>query len=508
MKKTFSALFLILTSITSYSQVELNIDAISEKGSIAAGSISKGPIHISKVSYVPNTNQKHKSPFTSESSYYIYGEQNGKKVELDCKMLPNDIKLLPTTNSLEEYWQIQNIMSLPRLSRFYNIYEARSDMEYDAYNYNSKLEDYGLLLDDPYLESYVYGLVSKISPKQRPDGFPYGIKVVFIKDETTNISITNNGILSINVGMLAAMHTEDELIAAISHEMAHFVSNHSLINIQKSELRKSRAEFWAGFATIMAAATETYAASQGVNTYGSLTLNTAIISTAITSDIIERIGINYDKEQEKEADLSARYALKLLNYDTNALATLLSNIEKQKTEEFNWSESAYISKSHTTLSERIEYCGTPYKRTDKNFEIKVSSAITSTATLKYLNGRFSQALKYVSLNISNGVGSADDYNLKAQCLIKLYDDEKNNKEAYDAILKANELNPNIDNRKTEIILLLRMNKVQNTIETLNGYINDLNSAIKSEFCDSNRYTYLINEYEWAQKTLMIASQIK
>ena len=117
----------------------------------------------------------------------------------------------------------------------------------------------------------------------------------------------------ISTGLLSTLKSEEELLGVIAHEISHFVLDHSMININKAIERRKKAEFWAAFATGVAAAAEGYsAASTGYYSGGTLTMSTAILAYSIASEVLDRLGLEYSREQESKADESAKELMKLI----------------------------------------------------------------------------------------------------------------------------------------------------------------------------------------------------
>ena len=163
----------------------------------------------------------------------------------------------------------------------------RAEMEKDALEYISKVKAYGLEFNDPYLENYIYSLIAKIAPVTIVDGRPGNVNLLILEDATLNACIYPNGTLVINTGLLSALHSEDELVAILSHEIAHFILDHSIDNVNKNKARQKRAEFWAALATGVAAVAEGVVASQ--NKYyvpGAATLGVAMMASTIASNVI------------------------------------------------------------------------------------------------------------------------------------------------------------------------------------------------------------------------------
>ena len=460
---------------------------------------------VDSIVYVPKFDRRTESSYTVIKNTYVLSiNQGGNNSWIAAMDLPKSTCFAQVDDNLNNYWLSKNIASLKTISEISDLFSTISDMEEDANQYLSLLYKYGLVYDDPYLESYLYSIVSKIAPQNRADGFPYDLKIVIVKDESINACVFPNGILLLNIGLLSELHTEDELIAALSHEIGHFVSNHALINKRFIIKETARAEFWAAFATSLAAITEGVIAANNYYYFnGSLTRATALLSQEIAADVIKRMGLEFSKEQEMEADEMSIAVLNYLGYDKNALATLFQRMTDALNAEGNWA-AYYLSGDHPSLKSRIKASGKPYKKTDSEFEKRISFVVTETAISKYNRGRFAQAIKYVSQNIDNNVATDDDYLIKALCTINLHGDPTHNQEALSLVNKAKMLNPNNPNiLKSEIIVNLRCGNNEKAKELLTTYMENLSSTLsKINNKESNLYSYFHEEYEWARKMVI------
>lgn len=432
-------------------------------------------------------------------------DNNGTKVEITSKV--NDCFEFKYEN-MQQLWDA-NIISnvLYNLKKKGFQYKLRSEMESDALDYIQKIKSYGLELNDPYLKAYVYSLVAKIAPTQLIDGRPGSINLIINNNPTINACCYPNGTIVLNTGLLAVLHSEDELVAILAHEIAHFILDHSVQNVNAKIARQKRAEFWAALLTGVTAVAEGYAASQSTYyTPGAATLGMAVLSTSIAEQVINRLGMEYNHEQEKEADILAVQALKILGYDENALATALSRLEGEYIKERN--NAMYInSYTHPSLIERINNAGTPSDNRSKKFEQIISFAVSSVAMMKYSDCRFRQCLPYVSQNIENNVATADDYILKANCLLSTKSDDSSNQMVLESINKAKQLDAgNINIYKTEIIATLRLDDKAKATELLNQYITTLDSYNLDNIKSDNSWEKLRNfidlEKNWANKMVV------
>jgi beta-barrel assembly-enhancing protease len=500
MKKFLIVLGLFMSMLTIKGQTQLNLGVDVKSGTYKGTyklDFSKGEALITDVYYaVDLPNRK------GVNSYVIKGKQNGKDIEIVCRDLSGRFNMEPTGSSLQDYWDVRNLMSLTSLSKLSDLYSIRTNMEEDAMSYISSLRQYGLLFNDPYLESYLYSVISKIAPHHRVDGFPFNLSLAIVRDDSMNACVFPNGTILINTGLLANIHTEDELVAVLAHEIGHFASNHSLVNLQKAIQRKQRAETFSAIATAIAATTEIAASSNGYYADGSLTFGTAILSSAIAADVAENLGQKFNREQEEEADEMAVHTLGLLGYDKNACATLFARMTDVYNKEGNWA-AYYMTEDHPSLKDRIQKCGTPNLIRDRNFEKNVSFAVTNAAITKFNIGRFEQALNFVNQNIEIGVANDDDYLLKARCLLNLNDSQASNVEALSLIRKAKEINPNnVNIVKTEIIATIRNSKYSDAQTLLTNYMNDLKVTLDSIDADSQMIEYLNEEMNWARKMII------
>lgn len=402
--------------------------------------------------------------------------------------------------SAQNFWDAQIIFNvLEDLSKNGTQESLRAEMEEDVLEYISRVCRNGLEFDDPYLESYIYSIISRLAPSVLIDGRPGIVNLLILSDQTANAAMFPNGTLVITTGLISLLHSEDELAAILAHEIAHFVLDHSVQNYNKMKKAKDRAEFWAAFATGLAVASEVYASVK--NPYyipGKATAAVAATAAQIANSVCERLGMKYKKEQETEADEIAVELLKVLNYDSNALSTALSRIEESMKRER--SVEMYFASDHPALVQRIKKAGTPSNEVDKNFEKIISFAVSDAAMMKMQDRRYKQALPLFAQNINNNVATADDYVQKANCLLYMRNDKEVYKEVMQLISLARNASPNnINIYKTEIIALLRQNKYSEARTMLNSYSDKLQTMLKNNSRPEQIWT---RAYEYASRELL------
>ena len=415
-----------------------------------------------------------------------------------------------TYDNIQDLWDQKIICNVLDELESKGVQESlRSEMEEEALDFINKQKTYGLEFNDPYLESYIYSLISKIAPKTLIDSRPGNVNLLILENPSMNASMYSNGTLVINTGLLSALHSEDELVAVLAHEIAHFILDHSVQNVNAAVARKKRAEFWAGLATGLTALAEGVAATK--SSYyipGAATLGMAALSTTIAHQVVDRLGMKYNIEQEEEADKTAIQALEILGYDKNALSSALNRMRSVMTQER--SHVMYFqSYTHPALVKRIQDAGRPQDISSSDFEREISFAVTSTARMKFEDRRFRQVLPLVEQNINNGVATAEDYILKAHCLLSLHNDSQSNTEVLDMVNMAKSLDEsNINIYKAEILANLRLEKHIVAQELLSKYIQRLNEMelslkeIESDRAWDNTHNFISIERNWAKRMIV------
>lgn len=377
----------------------------------------------------------------------------------------------------------------------------RKDMENDALEYIARVKNTGLELKDPFLENYIYSVIAKIAPETIIDGRPGNINILLVDDASENACMYPNGTLVLHSGLIARLHSEDELAAILSHEIAHFILDHGVQNVNKAIARKKRAEFWAAVATGITAAAEVTAAAK--NRYyvpGAATIGMAVLTSSIASQVVERLGMLYNHEQETDADFVAKKIITQAGYDSNALATALNRLQESMVKER--STAMYFSSyTHPSLVKRILDAGSPKELKDSRFERIASAAVSSAARMKFEDRRFRQAYELFEQNINLNVATFSDYVMQAQCMLCLKDTKESNNRALEWVNRARTLSPeNINIDKAEILVRLRLNQTAQAITLLEEY--------KTRLLNMERDTKsLYSEELWTEQHLFVEPEL-
>ena len=487
MKKALSIILLIALSLCGYAQkvyqVDLSAKVLKDYKSFKAGTY----IEFSQVIY-NKVMEVYEGNVSYRREYHIRAGD----------------ELIPIANKFKNYFSfeyntLQNIWDAEIINNLYPVQkkkgfqkELRFEIEQDAIEYMNRLRAEGVLYNDPYLENYIYGLIAQIVPERFIDGREIDINLMILNDNALNMGIFPNGLLMISTGFLSCLHSEAELVAVLSHEIAHLVLDHHVQNVNKEISRKNRAEFWSALLTGATAVIEGVAAANSNYVPGVATMGMALLSASVASQVIDRLGMKYNLEQEREADRLAKYVLDMLQYDTNALATALFRLQEVE-ENHGYDKIYFASYSHRELIKRINAVGEVSPLRDVDFEKKLSFVITNVARNKYKEGHFKETIALVEQNIDNYVAVSEDLMLKANCLLSLYNNERSNNEALALIHLAKDLAPSdINIYKAEILAYLRLNDRDTAFRLLQEY----DSILANASCWS--VNLLCSEMEWSR----------
>lgn len=400
-------------------------------------------LNVKSTNKVPTTKITKDAEFTINSVTCDMGSQKGFNYILgitttDGQMQQIDLSKahqMPISFSAtnkDDYWYARSIeYSLPSLASMIDVYSMRNKAETIANQFTGIVRSNALTIEDPYLTAYINSLLVKINPAQRLDFFKYNFKVMVMKDDEPNAGIYPNGALVINAGMLARIHTEDELVALLCHEANHFICNHYLDNLSRIQKRE----------IVGAIGSAVLGTATGILTgSASLGISATSLSMSAANDLnalVTAMGLSFNQKQEKESDQAAVDLLPLLGYDQNAMATCIHKIGNYYMEEGNLA-AYYKSGSHPKIEDRIAATGIPYDRRDSEFEKKIAPCISYVAQVLYGKGRYTQAMELTDQNINNSAGRGMDYYIKGECLLASQDSPESNTLARESLLKARE----------------------------------------------------------------------
>lgn len=499
MKKLISFLLTIIIPFFTYSQGIFNLEGTLTRDIVfspTAKLFSNSKVILSQT----DVN-------ASELKYYITTSGNTYEIS---KRDALSIKLDPP-NCLNDVWAIASFNSdvYDNLANYGVQYDLRKELDEEANHYIGMLYEHNAFFNDEYLTDYLQTLLYKIHPITLADGRPGNLNILVLKSSSPNASCFPNGTIVINTGLLSLVESEAELISILAHEVAHFVLDHQIVNINEQAKRIKKAEFWSVIATLAAAATETYLATQSeyyVPT-GDLTASVALLSTGIANEIIDRLGAKYDREQEQEADMVASQLLKFLNIDPSAFNSVLMRLYDYGIITGNYGMFLNTKNStHPAIQERIQSAAGPVNP-DKFYSIQYLqkiSLVTSYSAINEFNSRhYNNCSELVDRNIKAEVATESDYIIKAMLTRIFSDTEASNNESLKLLRIAEGLDVTnmIYVYKQLGITYLRLSKYTEAIQSFEDYLNHLNSI-------ENPAEYIIEEIDWTNTMIYKTKQFE
>jgi len=176
-----------------------------------------------------------------------------------------------------------------------------------------------LLADFPWksearLTDYVNRVGSTLAlASARPEMFRgYHFAVLVGKD--ANAFACPGGFVFVSTGLLAICQSEDELAAAMAHEIAHMVLEHPLQAISDSHQR----EAWASLAK--------FGLRKAGESQNELQQLSGLFDNVV-KDVVKAVAQGYSRDKEQAADLLAADILIQAGYHPQALAGLLGRME-------------------------------------------------------------------------------------------------------------------------------------------------------------------------------------
>ncbi|HDP95243.1 MAG TPA: peptidase M48 [Candidatus Aminicenantes bacterium] len=163
----------------------------------------------------------------------------------------------------------------------------------------------------------------------RPQTF-LGYRFAMLDTDEVNAFAAPSGIIFVTRGLVEVCEDEDELAAALAHEVSHIVSKDPTQAI-KSDRMKSFA--------IKTAAELTSGSNETVELFRNMV-------TDVSNTLLEK---GYSRSQEKKADLAAVKLLEKCRYNSAAIVSLLEKLHERE------EKKAGIYSAHPSCAKRLEY---------------------------------------------------------------------------------------------------------------------------------------------------------
>jgi len=394
-------------------------------------------------------------------------------------------------------------------------YEIRNDLENESLDYLNFLEESNLIYEDEFIHDYLRSILLKIFPTPLNDGRTGQIDIRILKNNEPYAALLPNGTALISMGLLSLINSEEELIAVLAHEIAHFVLDHSVNNINMEIKRLKRSEFWANLTAVAVAATSTYISVKNdiyidpiVNS--NLIINSARLAYSISSDINERIGLKYSRAQESTADNCAGTILKNLGLDTKALASVLSKMKDYYLITGNYKVFS-DNGTHPNIISRIEKIGISTNVfASKAYDNKIAFLLSTNAYYEYRQSHYKTSESLLNRLIESGSATEGDFILKSLVNLAQFNTEDKYQEALMFLSKAKNMgvSPDFSISKYEAMIHLRKNDIPSAQKALNEYksdlekqINSINITLLSASSWNQRYNNLNSELDWTRKMI-------
>ena len=404
----------------------------------------------------------------------------------------------------DKFWhfiQIDKIKDNKRKDEFANL---RWEQIKEAEKYLEELKHTNLFYNDAAVEDYLQCLLLSIMPNKliNREELPKPV-VKLLKAASPDIMLLGNNVLLISTGMLAMLDSEDEITALLAREVAHQIFDHSLITMQKNIVRANRTTFWEAVADGIVEATEN-SLYERYDYYepGVLFATNDIIQSLVNQNIYNRMGLDYTKEQEMEADAIAVTFIEQTGRKKDALASALHKINDFYLREGD-TDALHKHGPYGTLEIRLKKLEKPQTIfNDRNFLKKMMSIVSFEAAMQDYNKHYQNARFLAMKNINNGLACSDDYLMVARSLMKQSNTSESNAECLFYLDKADLVseNSNPNTTKMRILLKLRDNKQVEAVDLLLKYKRQLDSMFQQPHTEENS-EWITEEFNWADNLL-------
>jgi tetratricopeptide (TPR) repeat protein len=151
------------------------------------------------------------------------------------------------------------------------------------------------LVRDEALDSYLRKVLCRVAPADACQA----VRIYVVRDPQFNASMTPNGMLLVNSGLLLRVRSEAELAAILGHEFAHFERRHTLARLKAAR----SATGWAAF----------------LGAAGAGPLGLALIGNFFS----------FSQEQEREADLDGLKGMRAAGYRSRSAGDIWANMRAE-----------------------------------------------------------------------------------------------------------------------------------------------------------------------------------
>lgn len=489
---------IMMTTIGAYAQSKNLTGPIAIEGTLTKAYESlraNTPVVVRGLHYLKNNNQ------STDDHYVLALEINGMQVAFPAYLSKN-IEFKPKTE--KEFWQ--NVCIKHGIYEYFDKkgyrYDLRKELDQESHDYLDKLSQ--IEYKDDYITEYVESHFAKTSVFQVLSHRPEKLNIRVIQSPDPDAYMLPNGSMLVSTGLLGVLDSEEELMAIISNETAHYLLDHQLYNVVRAERRTQRAIFWSQVLADVANDAADIAWHEDSNTAWGVSLAASIGSTIalVNAQTVNRLGMCYTSSQEAEADRIAKEFLTFKGMNPDALSSALSKIYRYYSSENRYNGLIRYT-SCGDLKSRINNLGGEKKLVSRSYLKATSDVVTFNAAMYQSAKNYELAKRFTNKNIANKLASSHDYVILTKAIMAQENTEKSNNECMELLKKAKEQSKstNIDIYKQEILLLMRMQKQVQANELLKQYQTILSQYRKQSDISAKDLEWISEEEGWADKLI-------
>ena len=222
----------------------------------------------------------------------------------------------------------------------------------------------GAYLDDPEVNDYLNELGHRLVAAV-PEG-KQDFEFFAVNDPTINAFALPGGFVAVHTGLILLTQSESELAAVLAHEISHVTQHHYIRTLAAQQ--RSMLLSLAALALAIAAARSNSSSSGQMASAGIAGAQALAIQTQI----------NYTRDHEYEADRIGFQRLDAAGFDVNAMAALMSRM--QKATQFSDSGAPSYLRSHPVTYERIAEAqarafSKPYRQVPDSLDFQLVRAL-------------------------------------------------------------------------------------------------------------------------------------
>ena len=405
--------------------------------------------------------------------------------------------------SLTEFWQLTYLTHhfYERQAEQEKPNDLRQEVEAESQEYFEHLNE--IAYEDAYIASYVQGVLAKLCGANVTTNRNSNLNTFIIQSPEPTSFMLPGGNIIVSTGLLCTLDSEAELAAILASEIGHYLYDHQVTNVRRATQRAQRALFWADvFSSLAYSYKEDYYYDGDWRDLGvSAVADVGTIISLLCVPVINRLGMNYSGDQEREADRLAARILNFTGYPEDALTSALRKVRDYYLRNRR-QENILRYNCIDDLQQRIEGKPDPAPApADRPYLKNTYDVVNFNADLNYLAALYQEAIMLAGKNIGNRLADSRTYVTLVRSKMAIGNTEGVNNECLALLDKAEEASadaPNPDVCKQRILLLMRMQKQSRAINALHGYM-DLLAAYKQQRPEEKEERIWIDkELNWAQ----------